>query len=122
MAKYYNKTRGPVTVTLFDGRAMVIRPKKWSEDVPLELEGSSSLAQLMRKGVLVRERVPVAKEEPVVSVAKKSAKREADIAQIEVVEVEKSEEVEEKPISSKKKKRKTKTSKEEGPKTSSRRR
>ena len=67
MAKYYNKMRGPLSVSLRDGSPLVCLPKRWSEDIPLEKEGSASLQRAVRKGHLVRQIVvpaPVVKSSP----------------------------------------------------------
>lgn len=55
MVRYYNPTRGPVSFTLRDGATVVIRPKTYSEPIASEQEGSSSLAQLRRKGLVIRQ-------------------------------------------------------------------
>lgn len=54
MARYYNKTRGPLSFALRDGTPVLVRPKSWTMEIPPEQDGSSSLAQLKRKGFLIR--------------------------------------------------------------------
>jgi hypothetical protein len=62
MARYYNKSRGPLALTLRDGRCTVARPKEWIEIEPRD-EGSSSVIFYRRKGVL--HRAPDSSEAPV---------------------------------------------------------
>ena len=57
MADYYNKTRGPLAVTLRRGGSMSVGPKAWCF-IEAADEGSESLTDLVRKGFLVRSLVP----------------------------------------------------------------
>jgi hypothetical protein len=69
MSRYYNATRGPLALALPSGKSLSIPPKKWVEIVPGD-EGSASLVALVRKGFLVRSKVPSpAPSEAVVAVA-----------------------------------------------------
>lgn len=53
MGDYYNKTRTPLGVTLQRGGSMSVGSKSWCFIAP-EDEGTPSLAELVRKGFLVR--------------------------------------------------------------------
>ena len=69
MAKYYNKTRGPVSVALLNGETIVFAAKTYTE-VAREQEGSPALIRARRSGRLVRMAVPevvVEKVAPVVA-------------------------------------------------------
>ena len=72
--RYYNKTRGPITVVLRDGSLHSFPPKKWSEPVPSRLEGSSDLVQKCRKNLLKRESPKAPEPEPPKEEATKTAK------------------------------------------------
>lgn len=67
MGDYYNVTRGPLSVTLNDGSAASVTPKKWFYVSPAN-EGSASLQQLVSKGFLVRAKVPITQPEVEVEV------------------------------------------------------
>lgn len=56
MARYYNKTRTPVSLTLRSGKAVSIPGKRWLV-LEAEDEGSSSLAFHVSKGHLVRQEI-----------------------------------------------------------------
>jgi len=58
MGDYYNTTRGPLSVTLNDGSAMSVSPKKWIYVTPAN-EGSDSLQRAVSKGFLKRALVPI---------------------------------------------------------------
>ena len=53
MASYYNKTKGPVAVSLRRGNSVVVGPKRWAVISP-EDEGHESLQRAVIKGFLVR--------------------------------------------------------------------
>ena len=65
MADYYNKTKGPVAVTLQRGGSVLIGSKKWLTIDPLD-EGHESLQRALTKGFLARSRASC--PEPEVSV------------------------------------------------------
>ena len=71
--RYYNTTRGPITVVLRDGSLHSFPGKRWSAPVPERLEGSSDLVQKVKKKLLKREspKAPVAA--PVKPAATKTA-------------------------------------------------
>lgn len=52
--KYYNSTRGPLSVPLQDGRSLIVRPKAWSSDILPDNEGSPELLRLVSRGYLRR--------------------------------------------------------------------
>jgi hypothetical protein len=58
MAKYYNKSSGPLAVALKSGRPGLLAGKSWTE-IPAEEEGSEDLIRLLRKEFIVRYEVPV---------------------------------------------------------------
>lgn len=58
MADYYNKQRAPMTLSLNNGKVIVMPTKAWSY-IPPEDEGSSSVLQALRKGYIVRAAVPL---------------------------------------------------------------
>lgn len=58
MAKYYNKSSGPLAVALRSGRPGFLAGKSWTE-IPAEEEGSEDLVRALRKGFIVRYEVPV---------------------------------------------------------------
>lgn len=62
MARYYNRSSGPVAVTLTDGSAVSIPGRSWAI-LPDGLDGSGSVAKQVRKGTLVR--APAELVEPV---------------------------------------------------------
>ena len=51
MAKFFNKTKGPVSFDLADGTPVVVSPKSYLE-IPGEISISAELGMLLRKGVL----------------------------------------------------------------------
>lgn len=53
MAGYFNKTRGPVTVSLKNGESAIVGPKKTMIVTP-EQDGSASLHAMVRRGLLIR--------------------------------------------------------------------
>lgn len=53
MAEYYNKSSGPLVVTLSGGRSLYLHGKAWSTVSP-EDEGAEDLIAYLRKGFLVR--------------------------------------------------------------------
>ena len=63
MGDYYNKTRSPVAVTLLRGSSISISPKTWCFISP-EDEGTASLAEAVRKGLLTRAIVPITVPDP----------------------------------------------------------
>ena len=56
VVKYYNRTRGPLSVTLASGASTAVAPKSWI-DVPIDEDGSANLGELVLKGLLVRAAV-----------------------------------------------------------------
>jgi hypothetical protein len=76
MGRYYNKTRGILPVTLASGAPLSVPAKSWVT-IPVSEENSSSIANAVRRGFLVRSTIsddappptpdpmPVAKAEPV---------------------------------------------------------
>ncbi len=52
--RLYNTTRGPLAVTLNNGKSMIFRAKHWTE-VPADQESSSLLFHYINKGLLHRE-------------------------------------------------------------------
>jgi hypothetical protein len=72
MAKYYNKTRGPLAVSLSSGASAIIPPKTWVE-IDAADAGSPDMISLVGRGYLVKSKVeelsapaePVAPEAPV---------------------------------------------------------
>lgn len=57
MARFFNKTRGYITVSKRDGTPMPVGPKRWVEVDPSD-ESSVSLMAAVRRGDLIRELVP----------------------------------------------------------------
>jgi hypothetical protein len=57
MGDYYNKTRGPLSVTFNDGSVAAVSPKTWLYVTPAN-EGTSCIQRLVAKGFLVRSTVP----------------------------------------------------------------
>lgn len=57
MGEYYNKTRNRISVTLRNGESISIGPKVWCSLSAVD-EGTSSVADAIRKGFLVRAAVP----------------------------------------------------------------
>lgn len=57
MAKYYNKSSGPLAVALRSGRPGLLAGKSWTE-IPAEEEGSEDLIRALRKGFIVRYEAP----------------------------------------------------------------
>jgi hypothetical protein len=53
MGRYYNKTRGPLGLSLLSGKAASVPPKTWVELDPAD-EGSPSVINYIRKGFLHR--------------------------------------------------------------------
>ena len=53
MASYFNKTRGPVNVSLRDGTPQFVGPKA-TVDIAPEDDGSASLHAAVRRGLLIR--------------------------------------------------------------------
>jgi len=72
MGDYYNTTRGPLSVTLNDGSAASVVPKKWFYVTPAN-EGSSSIMKLVEKGFLVRAKVAITPEPAAVVAASTAA-------------------------------------------------
>lgn len=116
MAKYYNKSRGPLTITLSDGTTVPIRGKSWSQDIPRALEGSSDLMQKVKRGLL--RRGPELRSEPVVTVSEVEVEKKVSEPVVSSVEEPPAPVVVEPPKKSRRKKKK-KTSSEEESKTSS---
>jgi hypothetical protein len=56
MGDYYNKTRGPLSVTFNNGAAAAIPPKSWLT-ISAANEGSNSIQQLLAKGLLIRSKM-----------------------------------------------------------------
>jgi len=65
MARYFNRTRGPVAVALKTGESTIVRPKG-TLIVSSEQDGSASLHAKVRKGILVRLEEKPAPAPPVV--------------------------------------------------------
>lgn len=65
MAKYYNKTRTPLSATLRDGSTAYFAPKRWTKLTPAQ-EGAAAVIQLVKKGFLARraDAVPAPVEVP----------------------------------------------------------
>jgi len=65
MASYFNKTRGPVTVSLRTGESALVGPKKVLTVTP-EQDRSASLLSRVRKGLLIplKDKAPKAAPEP----------------------------------------------------------
>jgi hypothetical protein len=93
MAKYYNRSRGPLNVPLRSGNSLSIPPKSWVE-IPLKDEGSERVITYLRKGYLVRQaespppapvkapevtESPKAPEAPVAEAPKEETKPEAEV-------------------------------------------
>lgn len=57
MARFFNKTRGYITVSKRDGTPMPVGPKRWVDVDPSD-ESSVSLMAAVRRGDLIRELVP----------------------------------------------------------------
>jgi len=57
MASYFNKTRGPVTVSLKNGESSIVGPKKVMVVSP-EQDGSASLHAMVRRGLLIKLKEP----------------------------------------------------------------
>ncbi len=57
MARFFNKTRGYITISLRDGTPMPVGPKRWV-DIDPSNESSVSLMAAVRRGDLIRELVP----------------------------------------------------------------
>jgi len=81
MGDYYNKTRGPLSVTLNDGSAASITPKTWLT-ISAANEGSASVQKLVAKGDLVRSKMM---PDPVAPVAPAPVVSEAPVAEEKAV-------------------------------------
>lgn len=57
MAGYFNKTRGPITVSLKTGEPAMV-PPKGTLNVTEAQDGSASLHAMVRRGLLVRLKTP----------------------------------------------------------------
>jgi hypothetical protein len=79
MAAYYNKTRGPLSITLANGESMCLGTKKWVTLSP-EDEGSSSLAEALRRGFLVKSKIDATVLAPVVAPVPAPAIQSAPVA------------------------------------------
>lgn len=66
MARYFNRTRGPVAVALKTGESTIVKPKGTLIVTP-EQDGSASLHAKVRKGILVRLEEKPAPAPPVVT-------------------------------------------------------
>ena len=55
MAKYYNKTNGPLTLGLRDGSSALVASKKWITILSSQ-DGSTDLIKKVQKGYLVRKK------------------------------------------------------------------
>lgn len=55
MPNYYNRTKGPLPITLLSGKSVVCPPKSWVEIDP-EDAGSPSLLAFERSNALVRQK------------------------------------------------------------------
>lgn len=60
MAGYFNRTRGPITVSLKNGDSAIVGPKATLKVTP-EQDGSASLHAMVRRKLLVRLKEPVTK-------------------------------------------------------------
>lgn len=76
MAKYYNKTNGPLTLGLRDGSSALVSPKSWISVYPHQ-DGSTDLIKKVQKGYLVRKEV---------SVKSPSISKTASLEKVEVME------------------------------------
>jgi hypothetical protein len=63
MARYFNKTRGPVNVSLRDGSPLFIG-RKATVDIEPEQDGSASLHAAVRRGLLTRLKEKAPRPEP----------------------------------------------------------
>lgn len=79
MGDYYNKTRGPLSMTLNDGTASSVPPKTWYYISPAN-EGSASVQKLVAKGFLVRAKVDITVAASAPSVAAVPAVSEVPVA------------------------------------------
>jgi len=86
MARYYNATRTPLSATLQNGETAFFAPKTWSE-LPSEVENSSSLIQLVKKGFLVRRNKSVPKVEVLPEITQETPSPKAPEPPIPVAEV-----------------------------------
>lgn len=57
MARFYNKTRGFITISKRDGTPVPVGPKRWVDVDPVD-ESAVSLLAAVRRGDLVRESLP----------------------------------------------------------------
>ncbi len=64
MAKYYNRSRGVLAVSIGKGRSFPCPPRQWVE-IAAEDEGHEDVRDLVRKGYLFREEVPAEPPAPV---------------------------------------------------------
>lgn len=68
MTKYYNTTRGPIAVSLSNGKSLLVLPKTWGE-IDAADEGSPDLASNVRKKFLVRSKLNAPPQEDPKTVA-----------------------------------------------------
>jgi len=65
MTRYFNRTRGPATVSLKTGESALVAPKAILEVTPAQ-DGSASIHAMVRRNILVKLKEPVLKESKVV--------------------------------------------------------
>lgn len=83
MARFFNKTRGYITVSKRDGTPMPVGPKRWVDVDPSD-ESSVSLMAAVRRGDLIRELVP---SEPPVAPAPSEELSDPPVAPVVVAAV-----------------------------------
>jgi len=88
MARYYNKTRSPISASLRDGGSAYFPPKKWVT-LTKEQEGSAAVVEYVRKGILARReaRKPAVEGPPPPPKAPEPPKPAASVPAVPVVEV-----------------------------------
>ncbi len=87
MAKYYNKSKGPLAVVLKGGNSVAIPGKSWIR-IPTDQESSADLHRYVKKGFLVRSSAedPKPSKQPVVAQVTESPKVEVAAVVSSVVE------------------------------------
>lgn len=92
MTRYFNRTRGPATVSLKTGESALVAPKAILEVTPAQ-DGSASIHAMVRRNILVKLKDPVPKVEKEPKVVKPEPPKEIEeVEEVEVQEVEVTEE------------------------------
>ncbi len=91
MVRYYNRTRGPLAVTLASGKSVAVAPKSWLEIAPEE-DGSASLMTHLSKGHLVRAAVQPVLDAPVAVVVPEISMPLPPVVAVQPEKIEKTDE------------------------------